>query len=52
MPGEDSQLAKLRETLQATQQSFGRVSDDFDQWAEIISDLNAAKVAALKAASD
>ena len=52
MPDTDPGLAKLRETLQKTQDSFGKVSDDFAQWVEIISDWNAAKVVALKGALD
>ena len=43
LPHDDAQLDKVKALLTATEESYGRVSDDFTTWSGIMGDLDAAK---------
>jgi hypothetical protein len=44
IPTDQGQLDKVKATLAAIDQSYGRVSDDFAKWKEIVETLDEAKV--------
>ena len=45
LPGEDEQLDNIRATLKSTQDSYGKVSDDFITWIKCMEDITGEKVA-------
>ena len=50
LPPKDSQLEKIRTTLKSTQDSYGKVSDDFVTWINCVADFTEDKVIDNKAA--